>query len=171
MRLIRFRICCWVKRHQLFEGSLDHHRARRIGARRSLALLPASNRSLRACASLRCSTSRRAHLIPQALPPPTQGYRLQGKRSLSLPRKASLGATQTRPRRPGVASTPHTPHNEKPKSPARSAARAPPAPLRHPRPTSSSYSPPLPLAPAAIRGSPSLSAVSRALLVYPVWRS
>src|ERR671921_1893586 len=54
--------------------SQRHHHARREGARRSLpAAVTAPNRSRKACAFLRCTTSRRAPRMPQARPAPAQG--------------------------------------------------------------------------------------------------
>src|SRR5918997_250814 len=77
--------------------------------------------------------------MPQARPAPTRGLlRLPGKLPPSLPRVAWLRATPTRSRCPstyGIARTP--PPSERPKAPAKAAARAPPDPLRHPRPTAS----------------------------------
>jgi hypothetical protein len=57
----------------------EHHRARRKGAPRSLPALTAPDRSRRACGFFRCSTSRRAHPMPQARAAPARGLRLPGK--------------------------------------------------------------------------------------------
>jgi hypothetical protein len=145
----------------------EHHRARRIGARRLLPAVTSPNRSRTACSSLCHTTSRKELPMPQARPASARGLRLSGRLPPLLPQKAWELATQTRPRHPGVASIARTPHYEYPKSPARIAARAPPDLLGHPRPTASSY-PPLPLPAAAIRRSPSHCLVCLALIVYPL---
>src|SRR5919112_1088313 len=98
--------------------------------------------------------------MPQARPAPARGLRLPDKLPPSLPQKAWLRATPTRPRSPdtdGILRTPPPlPPGERPKAPAtpaKAAARAPPDPLRLPRTTArSSYPPPLPLPPLLIRG-------------------
>src|SRR5919107_710496 len=111
--------------------------------------------------------------MPQARPAPARGLRLPDKLPPSLPQKAWLRATPTRPRSPdadGILRTPPPlPPGERPTAPAtpatpaKAAARAPPDPLRHPRTTArSSYPPPLPLQPSpalAIRGFLSSSRV------------
>src|ERR687890_231657 len=107
--------------------------------------------------------------MPQARPAPARGLRLPDKLPPSLPQKAWVRATPTRPRSPdadGILRTPPLHPGERPKAPAtpaKAAARAPPDPLRLPRTTArSSYPPPLPLQPSpalAIRGFLSSSRV------------
>src|ERR671920_1275193 len=124
-----------------------HHRARQKEARRSLPVVPAPNRSRKACAFLRCTMSRKAPQMPQALPAPARGLRLAGKLPPSPPQKAWVRATPTRPRSPDTDGIPRTPpplppgeHPKAPATPAKAVARAPPDPLRLPRTTArSSY--------------------------------
>src|SRR5919106_1821880 len=85
--------------------------------------------------------------MPQARPAPARSLRLPDKLPPPPPQKPWLRATPTRPRSPdadGILRTPPPlPPGERPKAPAtpatpaKAAARAPPDPLRHPRPTAS----------------------------------
>jgi hypothetical protein len=134
----------------------NHHRARRKEARCSLPVLTAPGRSRKACALLPCTISRKAPPMPQARPAPARDPGLPGKPPPPLLRSASARATPIRPRHPGayeIACTP--PRTERTKAPAKAAARAPPEPLRHPRPTAGSYPPSARPPPVlAICGSP-----------------
>ena len=123
--------------------------AKRKVARRPLSAVTARNRSRRARASASHTKSRKASAshtksrkespASQAQPPtraaPIRGYRLRGKRSPPLPRKAWAQATRILQRCPNVASNPRTLQSENPKAPARNAARALPDPPRSDRQT------------------------------------
>jgi hypothetical protein len=118
------------------------HRAIRKEARCLLPVVTAPNRSRKACASLRCTMSRKAPPMRQARPAPARDPKPPGKLPPPLPHSASQRATPPRPRHPDAYEIPCTPtRGEHTKAPAQAAARAPPEPLRHPRPTAGSYSP------------------------------
>jgi hypothetical protein len=127
----------------------DHRATRKVG-RCLRPAVTAPNRSRKACASLRCTTSRIAPPMPQARPAPARDPRPPGKPPPPLPRSASQRATPTRPRHPGAYEIARThPRGERTKAPAQAGARAPPGPPRLPRPTAGSY-PPLPRPPPAL---------------------